>query len=322
MELTDKQTRSAAPRVGIIIVTFNHIQLTLECLDSLSRLDYPNLQIILVDNNSTDGTPATIRARYPAVQVVAQTENLGFAAGNNCGIQIALAQNCAYLVLLNNDTIVAPSLVREIIAAFESDARVGIVGPRVCYYDAPTKIWFGGGKIEWREAQVSRLLVDEEDTPNDLAQSADYVAGAALGVKRAVIEKIGMLDPNFYFYFEEVDWCWRAQAGGYEIRLIPRCLVRHHVSATIGVDSPATTYYMTRNAFLFFGKNFRGFQKWWAWSVIAFRELRVILALTLKPRNRPLRQLRDIRVLALRDALRGHWGQMTRDAERLCRGTT
>lgn len=317
---TNSSSGSTTPRIGIVLVTFNKVALTLECLQSLAQLDYPNFQIIVVDNHSSDHSPAIIQAQFPNVHVSIQSNNLGFAGGSNCGIQIALELTCEYILLLNNDTTVAPTLLSDILKVFEANAAVGIVGTRICYYDEPTKVWFGGGCIEWQSASVQRMEIGKPAVQNATPQESDYVAGTALCFHRDVVKDIGLLDPRFYFYFEEVDWCRRASSAGYRILLLPRCLVWHHVSATIGIDSPATTYYMTRNAFLFFAKNFQGFEKWWALTTIWFRELRTILTLSLKQNYRGRTQNRDIRLLALRDVMHGAWGEMTPDAKARCEG--
>src|SRR5262245_37473647 len=136
------------PHVAIILLNWNQPEYTLACLRSLGQLEYPNVTVTVVDNGSTDGSPALIRARYPDVTLIENGRNLGFAAGNNVGIDLAMRDGADYVMLLNNDTEVAPDMVDDLIAVAESDSSIGIVGPKILYYDLPDTIWSAGGTID------------------------------------------------------------------------------------------------------------------------------------------------------------------------------
>lgn len=302
--------------VAIIVLAWNQCALTLACISSLSSLDYTGHQIIVVDNGSQDGTAEAVRQRYPGVTVLENRENLGFAEGNNVGIRWAMEHGADYVILLNNDTVVDSHMLTALIAAAESDSQVGIVGPLIYYYDQPEVIWSAGSVIDWRTVAFRRLPAGVGCHPS--AYEVDYVTGCALCTKRQVIEQVGLLDPRYFLYYEETDWCLRGRAKGYKVMVAPQARMWHKVAATIGQGSPAITYYMTRNVFLLLDKNLHGTQRLWALAISWLREVRTVLAYTLKPCYQHLRRDRDARVFALRDAWVGRWGKMGPDVERVC----
>lgn len=305
-------------KVAIIILTWNQRDLTLACLESLSHLDYSNHHIFIVDNGSQDATAETVRSRFPGVTVIENSENLGFAEGNNVGIRRALLEGAEYIMLLNNDTIVEPHMLSALINAAESDPQIGMVGPFIYYYDQAETLWSAGAKINWTKGVVKDLSVEVQGMDTKTPYSVDYISGCALCIKRKVIEKIGLIDPRFFIYYEETDWCSRARAEDYEVLVIPRARIWHKVSASMGTTSPAIVYYMTRNIFLFLSKNVKGHRQWLPMARTWLRETRTIAAHTLKPRYRHLTLHRNVRILALRDALIGNWGKMSPEVENLC----
>ncbi len=307
------------PLVSAVVLTWNQLSLVLDCLDSLRRIDYPRFRVVAVDNGSQDGTAAMIRERCPDVTVVENRQNLGFAEGNNVGIRRSLADGADYVMLLNDDTVVAPEMVRELITFAELRPAVGIVGPVIRYQDVPHIIWSAGNTIDWRTGSLRRLCANRRDSEAPTRPyGVDYVTGCALCIKREVIERIGLLDARYFIYYEESDWCMRARAKGYEVMVIPSARIWHKVSATMKQDSPATTYYMTRNAFLFLARHMRGRARVAALARVSLRELRTTAAHSVKPQYRHLRANRDARVLGVRDALLGRWGKMGPDVEVLC----
>ena len=249
------------PTVAIVILTWNQRDLTLDCLASLAELDYPadRLQIIVVDNGSIDNTAQAIREHYPSVTVLENGENLGFAEGNNVGMRHALEGDAEYIMLLNNDTVVHPSMLNELLAVTKSDPNVGIVGPKMLYFDRPDVIWCAGNQIDWRAGGTIRLQAEQSDNGlGEQLREADFITACAICLRRQVIEQIGLLDPRFFIYYEEADWCMRAQAAGWRVLYVPRARLWHKVSAAMGTTSPATDYYMNRNVLLFLTKNQRG----------------------------------------------------------------
>ncbi len=242
--------------VAVVILNWNQEAETRDCLASLRRCAYPAARIIVVDNGSRDGSPERLAAGFPEVDFLRQAVNLGFAEGNNVGIRAALAAGAGGIVLLNNDTLVDPGFLEPLVAALERDPAVGIVGPKIyCDPDRDT-IWSAGGRLDWREGRQFHLGAGEPDRGQyDAETDVDYVSACCLLARREVFEQVGLLDPRYFIYFEETAWSVRATARGFRIRYVPASRIWHKVSAAMGVASPNSTYYMTRNRLLFLTEN-------------------------------------------------------------------
>jgi hypothetical protein len=314
-----------APLVYFVILNWNQQQLTLDCLDSLAKVEYPNLEVILVDNGSTDGSAEAIRSRYPSVIVIENGENLGFSEGNNVGMRYALAHGADYVLLLNNDTVVDPGFVAEMIAVAEADPSCGIVGPKMYYHDEPSVIWCAGNAIAWSSGCTSRLQAEQQDMHPEVEppREVDFITACAMAVKRSVIDEIGLLDPRYFIYYDETDWCVRAAAKGFKVVYVPSSRIWHKVSAAMGTASPATDYYMTRDGLLFFSTRAPGISRVLAPARIVLRTIRTIAAWTLRPRYRSdpvFRRKRDANLLALRDFFLRRFGKMGPDVAAVCYG--
>jgi GT2 family glycosyltransferase len=314
-------TQDTFPLVAIVILTWNQRDLTLDCLASLAAMEYPpeRLQLIVVDNGSRDDTVAAIRARFSDVTVLENGDNLGFAEGNNVGIRYALQGTADYIMLLNNDTSVDRRMLNELLAPMLQFSDVGIVGPKMLYFDPSDVIWCAGNRIDWRSGASIRMQAEERDNENDREpRAADFITACAILLRRQVIEQIGLLDPRFFIYYEETDWCVRATRAGWRILYVPSARLWHKVSAAMGTTSPATDYYMNRNVLLFLSRNLNAFARVRAVSKAAGRNLLTIAAYTIKSHAGQRIPNRNARFLALRDALLGRWGKMGADVERVC----
>jgi GT2 family glycosyltransferase len=247
------------PTVLIIVLNWNGKQDTVECLESLSHISYPNYEVIVVDNGSTDGSVEQFKARYPEIKVIENQENLGFAEGNNVGIRAALQEDTEYVLLLNNDTIVDPRFLDELANVAELDPRVGFAGPKIYWSEDNGRgrkdiINCAGAKLSMWTGRVWQVGVNEIDHGQyDKVRLVDYVTGACLLVKTKVVTEIGLLDSNFFTYWEEVDWCWRGYNAGYTSIYAPKAKIWHKYAASSG--GTPSVYYGTRNRFWFMRKN-------------------------------------------------------------------
>lgn len=224
------------PPISVIIVSWNVRDLLLRCLASL-RDEGEDLEIIVIDNASRDGTVAAVRAEFPAVRVIANAENRGFTGGNNQGL--AVAQGDSFF-LLNPDTEVRPGALRELWRYLEEHPDVGIVGPRLRYADGstqPSRRRFPSLITLFTESTIvqeawpglpwfGRFYL--ADRSPDETQPVDWVVGAAMFVRRGVYEQIGGLDEGFFMYSEELDWCRRAAEAGWQVVYHPAAEVMHH----------------------------------------------------------------------------------------------
>ncbi len=262
----NKNDDNAQPLVWIIIVNWNGRDDTLACLASLKKITYRNYKIILIDNASTDGSVEAIRRDFPEVEIIENSENRRFAAANNQGIERALAAGAELVLLLNNDTEVAPDFLDEMVHAARSNPEIGMVGPKIFYYYDRQRIWFAGGEISlWKgrtaHRGLRRLDGDEWNTPCE----TDYITGCALLVTRGCIQKTGMLDESYFIYSEDADWCMRARRAGFKCWFVPTAHVWHKISASSGGGLTAfKAYHKVRSNFLFFKR----FARWWHWLTI------------------------------------------------------
>jgi GT2 family glycosyltransferase len=283
-------TRKDRPRVAIVLLNWNQPEHTLACLRSLGQLDYPNVSVTVVDNGSTDGSPDLIRAQFPQVTLIENGRNLGFAAGNNVAIEPAVRAGADYVMLLNNDTELAPDMLSRLVAVAERDPKVGIVGPKILYYDQPDVIWSAGGTID-AYGQPGHLGADQpDDDPSDQPREADYVTGCAILVKRAVVEAIGGLDERFFIYFEETEWCARARRAGFRILYVPSARMWHKVKPDARGYSRPYLYMMARNRLLYL--RCCGAPVWRVAGAI-LSLLRTAASWRLRPRHRDMRPLSD-----------------------------
>jgi GT2 family glycosyltransferase len=223
------------PLVYIIVLTWNGKKDTLECLNSLKELVYPNYRVLVVDNASADGTAEQVRSQFPDVELIVNKDNFRFAGGNNSGIEYALSKNADYTLLLNNDTIVDKTFIDELVLTAESDSQIGMVGPKMYYYSDPNRIWYAGGKIEWWKGWLSHIGVRGIDNGQYCqTKETDFISGCCVLVKREVVETIGILDTAYYIYGEDVDWCIRAFRAGYRLMFEPKAKIWHKLSVSTG----------------------------------------------------------------------------------------
>ncbi len=298
------------PAVSIIVLNYNGRDDTLACLRSLEHLMYGNVSIILVDNASSDGSVDAIRTAHPHVTLIETGANLGFTGGNNVGIRYALDHGANYILLLNNDTVVAPDFLNLMVEVMERDPSIGVTGPMIYYYSAPETIWSAGGEIDWSHGTTRMIGLNEEDLSQyGLApRQTDFVTGCALMARRSVWEKVGLLDDQFFMYYEETEWCVRVNRSGCKIMLVPAAMIWHKISIEDRAVSPRTYYYMTRNRLLFLHKTRAGTL---TWAYILSEYLRTFMSWSLRSKWQNKRHLRSVMMQAFRDYSRGRFGQLT-----------
>lgn len=243
-------------KVAVIILNWNGKEDTLECLDSVYKMDYPHLEVVVVDNGSSDDSSAAIRARFKDASLIENKTNLGFCGGYNIGIKYALSREPDYLLILNNDALADPALVKELKAVVDSDPLIGAVSPIITFYDNQDLIYFSGTKIDWGNgdfrAQYPRKFIESAKGPIDI----DFTGWCATFMKTEVMEKVGLLDEQFFAYYDDADWGARCKARGLRTVLYPKKLTRHKVSnSTGGSFSPSVYFYLFRNRLFFMRKH-------------------------------------------------------------------
>jgi GT2 family glycosyltransferase len=243
--------------VWALVLAMNQIDYTRECLRSLRALDPAPEKILLVDNGSTDGTPERVRAEFPEVEVLALRENRWFAGGVNAGFERALSAGAGSVLLLNNDLVLERQALGSLQDALEADPSRGAVSPKLFTFEPPDRIWFAGGVVSRGFGLIRHRGVGRKDDAfRDAPCAIDYVSGAAVLIRRAALEKAGLLDPDYVIYVEDVDWSARARRAGFQLWYEPAARGWHHVSVTSGGGlTPLKAYFRLRSGALYLSRH-------------------------------------------------------------------
>ncbi len=227
------------PKVSIIVLNWNGLKDTIECLESLQKVTYPNYEVIVVDNASKGDDVEVLREGFSDyIHVIRNDQNYGFAKGNNVGIRYAMEKGPDYVLLLNNDTTVAPEFLTEMVSVAEADRRIGIVCPRMYFYDRPDLVHFDGGvKISLWWATLKGVPREGDERP---VIETEYACGAAMMIRIATMEKLGLLPEEYFFGVEDVDYSLLARRNNLKIVVARRARVLHKLSRTSAASIGAT----------------------------------------------------------------------------------
>lgn len=242
--------------VSIITVNFNQPLVTEQLLASIQEHNtYPSVEIIVVDNASKINNIPEWKLKYPHVKFIRSEVNLGFAGGNNLGVKEATGD---YLFFVNNDTEFTPGLVETLINILDQNPKVGMVSPKICYFDQPNMLQYVGyTPMNYYVARNSCIGQFEPDKGqyDHITGPTGYGHGAAMMLKREAIDKAGLMAENYFLYYEELDWGDRIKRAGYEIWVEPKALIYHKESVSVGKASGLKEYFMNRNRILFIRRN-------------------------------------------------------------------
>lgn len=229
-------------------------------------LDDKSIEVIVVDNASTQDEASVIEQRYPQVKVIRSHTNLGYAGGNNLGIRAAHGR---YLFFINNDTLLTSSF-RPLVLRLESSEAIGVVCPKIRYAWSPQPIQYAGytplSRITMRNKAIGCGEIDKRQY--DTARPTPYAHGAAMMVKREAIIKVGLMPECYFLYYEELDWSMMFHRAGYDIWYDPATTILHKESQSTGQGSPLRTFYITRNRLLFVKRNIRGIEKYLSYAYL------------------------------------------------------
>lgn len=278
--------------VSLITVNYNQTEATCALLESIRRQDWRAVEVVVVDNGSRDNPAAVLAMRYPEVKFVRSEQNLGFAGGNGLGVAAATGD---YLFFVNNDAELTTGCIARLLALFDEVPGLGMVSPLICYFSekktAPDVIQYAGMTPVHPLTARNRTIGQRETDQGQFAapRPTAYAHGAAMLVPRAVLERVGPMDEDFFLYYEELDWGERIRRAGYEIWVEPRARVYHKESLTVQKLGALKTYYLNRNRIRFMRRNSGG------WRLAAFYGFLFAVAV---PKN------------ALAYILRGEWANL------------
>jgi GT2 family glycosyltransferase len=257
------------PLVYSVTLSWNRREDTLACLRSILASDYPSLRAVLVDNASTDDTVEAVHAELPAVTTLVNPVNLGYAAGVNVGLRYALEQGADFVIIVDNDAVIAPDAVMRMLSVAQARPAVGLLTPKILYHDEPDLIWFAGHKRRpVTLAPIAGSMGKPDAQLDGGPRPMDYAPCCGLLIRRAVLERVGLLEERFFIYYEDLDFCIRAKASGFELLNVPDARVWHKVSASAGEGTPLQKYYLARSSVHFY---FRHTSRWLLPLIVLYR---------------------------------------------------
>lgn len=246
--------------VCIVVLNWNGLEDTRECLQSLKRIAYPNYQVVVVDNGSDGDDSRVLKREFgDCIQLVQNDRNYGCGEGLNTGIRYALGHaRPDYMLVMNNDVVVAPDFLGELVRVADSDHTIGVVGPKIYYYDYGGRndvIWSAGGRIRWWALRLHSQHEGSDDSArHQKMASVDWISGAVMMFRTCLVEEVGLLDAWYFFGFEDIDYCFRARRLGYKVIYVPTAKAWHKVGASaaklhITHASPSCHYHFVRQYF-------------------------------------------------------------------------
>jgi GT2 family glycosyltransferase len=303
-------TSQALPKVFIIILNWNGLRDTLECLESVKRLEYSAKTVVVVDNGSTDGSPDAIRAQAPSVVLLANRTNLGYAGGNNVGIRYALEHHADYIWLLNNDTIMSHDSLSNLVSAAEATPSLGVASPFIYHYDEPERLQFAGVIARFAD-QTFRGVNDPLERANPTQGGRLVLYGTALLVKASTVNTIGYLDERYFAYREDYDYCLRSLEAGFQNVVVSTSKVYHKSSRSLGDDSPTKYFFMVRNLYPLWMSRLKGYRR----AAYRVRYLSQALRLAMECKTEGFPTTADACLAGAWNALRGRYGEYDPDAK-------
>ena len=261
---------SLSPLLSIVTINYNQAEVTRQFLESARALTYPNYEIIVVDNASEPALHTQFDATaYPHLRVVRSEVNLGFTGGNNLGIDQARGD---YFFIVNNDTELNPTLLETLLQPFVLDKRVGVVCPKIFFFDQPRHVQYAGyNAMNMFTGTATIVGYDQPDSEHlNLPGPTNFAHGCAMLVSKEVVNKVGRFAERFFLYYEELDWSQRILDAGFTIYYQPSATILHKESVSVGRNSPLRTYYLTRNRILYMRRHGSWFQRCVFYAFFAF----------------------------------------------------
>lgn len=275
---------STCPPVSIITINYNQSLVTNAFLKSILQITYPAFEVIVVDNASPEHGIDGLLEEFPEVKFIKSSCNLGFAGGNNLGLQTATGE---YILFINNDTEVEKGFLEPLVACMQGHPEVGMASPKIKFFTNPLMIQYAGGdNINPYTGRGKFIGYGNPDNDSfTTVKQTQLIHGAAMLVSRKLIKEIGSMDDIFFLYYEELDWCERAKRAGYQLYYVGTSVIYHKESTSVGKESPLKIYYQTRNRLLFTRRNYSGVKFWSSMLFFSFFAIpKGILKLTARGR--------------------------------------
>ena len=264
------------PKIFIVVLNFNGKNNLATCLSSIYQSDYLNFEVIVVDNDSVDGSLEQAKKDFSRAHFIKNPANMGFSQGNNIGIRYALEKFADYVFILNNDTTIKKTTLSALINAMNNFSSAGIVSPLIFTADN-ANVWFAGGLIHWQKMKTEHLYSIESEMP----YSTEYISGCSMFVKKDVFKKIGLFDERFFLYYEDTDFSFRAKKAGFELLMVPSAHIKHLEQSNI--QNKLKTYWLVLSGLIFFRTHSSFLNKLWIiFMYLPLRKIKNFYALFFK----------------------------------------
>jgi GT2 family glycosyltransferase len=252
------------PKIFIIVLNYNGADVIKKCLASVLKTDYPNFEVVVVDNDSSDGSLEMAKANFSKAHFIKNEANLGFSAGNNIGLRFALERMADYVLLLNNDTEVEKDFLTKLVAVAEADEKIGVASP-IIFDGNSRQIWYSGGEIKWLKMKAlnarSASVAESYET--------DFITGCAMLIKAAVFKRVGLLDEDYFLYWEDADFSVRTRRAGFKNIVVAGAWVYHFEKSESNLKNK--TYWLVVSGLIFFKKNAPSALRPWFWAYVYLR---------------------------------------------------
>ncbi len=250
------ETQNKTPLISVVTVNYNHSDDTIEFLESMKNVPYPNLEFVIVDNGSEVEDYERLRNAFPDYKYIRIEINCGFAGANNRGLELASGD---YILCINNDIIVTHDFLTPLLTKLQTNPSIGVVCPKVYFNDPPQNLQYTG-YTEFNNITIRNhgIGYNEPDTGQyEEDRITAFAIGAAMLFSRDVLEKVGLMSEYFFLYYEDMDWGRRVRNAGYEIGYVHNAKVYHKDSVTTGQNSPNFTYYNNRGRLIYMRRNIK-----------------------------------------------------------------
>ena len=280
-------TKTEKPLVVIILINYNRLEDTLDCLKSLQTVKFDNFKIIVVDNASKLNPVPHLKKHFPEAIYIRSEKNLGFTGGNNLGLSKAYELDPKYIFLLNNDTIVSENILSELFDFMEANPDTGLIGPVNYYFESPNIVAFAGGNLNRNNGMMTFLYPDTK-LPNIKKKviNCSFIIGSAMFIRTDLIKKIGGFYNEYFLTSEESELCVKVADLGYKLSIITTCGIWHKISRTMEAESELSNYFIFRNKLWFIKRNAKKITFKDSMGLVKYIII-CLLSFTVKKRNFP-----------------------------------
>jgi GT2 family glycosyltransferase len=255
----DANSGTDKPPVGVVIVNHNLKGSLRETLNSFRKINYSNLQIVVSDNASSDGSQEMVRAEFPEVQLLAHYPEQGYARAASLGLA-AFADKTKYIFSTTNDVVVDPEMINVLVDFAEKNPDAGVLGTKIYFFDRPNVLWHAGGRIHPLHGHSYHIGWEREDAPRyDKIRECDFVTGCGFLLRSEVLKRIGFFKEDLVFYSEDAELCYRFREAGTKVVYVPAAKMWHKTGTTLAKNRPVQLRYSTRNGLYLIQRHKVGF---------------------------------------------------------------